>query len=346
MRIVPCSQKYGYMARARSIIIINKTYQDLAEQFYKYLLRLGYNPKSSRSRYNYLCEFLSWLEQKGELEITKITANQINQFYSYISERPSKKDGGILSQKTTHSHMRNVKDLFMMLQNEGQIKSNPCSTLKFPYPREKAERTVLTQVEITALYKASETAQERAILSLAYGCGMRAGELTKCNIEDVRLKEKILIVPDGKGSKRRVVPISSGVVKDLSDYYYNERETLTKGRDYERAYSVGADVRGTSGGVNRKAGGNAEAFMLNSRGGRMNKWTYNKYLKRIINRTENQVIKDKEITIHNLRHSIATHLLEQGIPVEQVRLFLGHSQLETTQIYTHISRRQLKELVQ
>ena len=86
--------------------------------------------------------------------------------------------------------------------------------------------------------------------------------------------------------------------------------------------------------------------MLHSRGGRMNKWTYNKYLKRIIERTENQAIKDKQITIHNLRHSIATHLLEQGIPVEQVRLFLGHSQLETTQIYTHISRRQLKELVQ
>ena len=313
------------MARARSIIIVNTSYQDLAEKFYKYLLRLGYNPKSSRSRYNYLCEFLHWLEQKGELEITKITTSQINQYYQYISERPSKKDGGILSQKTTHSHMRNVRDLFMMLQNEGQIKSNPCSTLKFPYPREKAERTVLDQDEITALYKATQTAQERAVLSLAYGCGMRAGELTKCNIEDVRLKEKILIVPDGKGSKRRVVPISSGVVKDLSDYYYNEREGLTKGRDYKPKET---------------------AFMLNSRGGRMNKWTYNKYLKRIIERTENQTIKDKQITIHNLRHSIATHLLEQGIPVEQVRLFLGHSQLETTQIYTHISRRQLQNLMQ
>jgi len=312
------------MARARSIIIVNTSYQDLAEKFYKYLLRLGYNPKSSRSRYNYLCEFLHWLEQKGELEITKITTYQINQHYQYISERPSKKDGGILSQKTTHSHMRNVRDLFEMLLNEGQIKSNPTSTLNFPYPRHRAERTVLNQEEIQALYRASETAQERAILSLAYGCGMRAGELTKCNIEDVRLKEKILIVPDGKGSKRRVVPISSGVVKDLSDYYYNEREALTKGRDYKPKET---------------------AFMLNSRGGRMNKWTYNKYLKRIIERTENQAIKDKQITIHNLRHSIATHLIEQGIPVEQVRQFLGHSQLETTQIYTHISKQQIKNLM-
>jgi site-specific recombinase XerD len=114
------------------------------------------------------------------------------------------------------------------------------------------------------------------------------------------------------------------VVNDLADYYYNERDELTKGRDY-------------------KPGENA--FMLHSRGGRMRKHTYNKYLKAIIERTGNEAIKEKQITIHSLRHSIATHLLEQGIAVEQVRMFLGHSQLETTQIYTHISKEQLKELI-
>jgi integrase/recombinase XerD len=85
--------------------------------------------------------------------------------------------------------------------------------------------------------------------------------------------------------------------------------------------------------------------MLHSRGGRMHKWTYNKYLKRIIEGTENEAIKKKQITIHNLRHSIATHLVEQGVAVEQVRQFLGHSQLETTQIYTHISRATLQKLM-
>ncbi|QMU65826.1 MAG: tyrosine-type recombinase/integrase [Flavobacteriaceae bacterium] len=197
--------------------------------------------------------------------------------------------------------------------------------MQFPYPKAREERTVLDQEEIKQLYKASETAQERAILSLAYGCGLRVGELVNCNIEDIRLREKIIIIPKGKGNKRRVVPLSNGVVKDLADYYYNERESLTKGRDYNPKES---------------------AFMLHSRGGRMQKGTYNKHLKILVERTENQEIKDKEITIHNLRHSIATHLLEQGIPVEQVRLFLGHSQLETTQIYTHISRKQIENLMQ
>ncbi len=316
------------MGRPKNIIVVNEEYQALAESFYRYLLRLGYNAKGCKSRYNYLCEFLHWMEQQGYTKIEKITAQEISNYYNYISERPIKKPtskSGILNQKTTHSHMRIIRDLFIMLQNEGKVKTNPCSTLKFHYPRETEERTILDQGEIKQLYKVAETAQEKAILSLAYGCGLRVGELVSCNIEDIRLREKILIVPKGKGNKRRVVPISSGVVKDLADYYYKERETLTKGRGFK---------------VNERA------FMLHSRGGRMRNYTYNKHLRRIIERTQNRAIKDKEISIHNLRHSIATHLLEQGIPVEQVRMFLGHSQLETTQIYTHISKRQLKELIQ
>ncbi|QYH39521.1 tyrosine-type recombinase/integrase [Algoriphagus sp. NBT04N3] len=132
---------------------------------------------------------------------------------------------------------------------------------------------------------------------------------------------------DSAGRKRQQkagCTLSNGVVNDLANYFYNERDELTKGRDYKL---------------------NQNSFMLHSRGGRMRTHTYNKYLKAIIERTGNEAIKEKQITIHSLRHSIATHLLEQGIAVEQVRMFLGHSQLETTQIYTHISKEQLKELI-
>lgn len=312
------------MGRPSNIIVVSEVYRKLAEQFFTYQKRLGYTPKSNKARFNYLNEFLEWLEKQGMLDITQIQAPDINRYYGYISSRPSKKDGGALSQKTTHSHMRIIRDLFEMLLRNGEIPINPCSTLNFPYPKGSEERTVLDQDEIKQLYQATETAQERAILSLAYGCGLRVGELVKCNVEDIRLREKILIVPEGKGNKRRVVPMSSGVAKDLSNYYYNERDELTKGRDFKP---------------------NQNAFMLHSRGGRMQKDTYNKHLKVLIERTGNLELKEKQITVHSLRHSIATHLLEQGIAVEQVRMFLGHSQLETTQIYTHISKEQLKELV-
>lgn len=313
------------MGRPSNIIVVNQDYQKLAQTFYEYQKRLGYVPNSYKARFNYLNEFLSWLETGGNTDITSVTAVEVQNYYHYISERPSKKDGGILSQKTTHSHLRIVRDLFEMLLQQNKIAINPTSTLKFPYPKEIINpRNVVTQEEIIQLYEVCNTAQERAILSLAYGCGLRASELENCNIEDIKLKEKILIVPKGKGNKRRVIPLSNGVIKDLSNYYYNERDILTKGRDYKP---------------------NLNAFMLHSRGGRMHDDTYNKYLKAIIERTENETLKEKQITIHCLRHSIATHLLEQGIPVEQVRLFLGHSQLETTQIYTHINKKQMENLM-
>lgn len=312
------------MGRPSNIVVVSADYQKLAEQFFTYQKRLGYTAKSNKARFNYLNEFLEWLERQGLLDITQIQAPDINRYYGYISSRPSKKDGGALSQKTTHSHMQIIRDLFEMLLRSGQIQINPTSTLNFPYPKEREERAVLDQDEIKALYRVTETAQERAILSLAYGCGLRVGELVKCNVEDIRLREKILIVPQGKGNKRRVVPLSKGVINDLAGYYYNERDELAKGRHYKP---------------------NSTAFMLHSRGGRMQKWTYNQHLKNLIERTGNAAIKEKQITIHSLRHSIATHLLEQGIAVEQVRMFLGHSQLETTQIYTHISQKQLEVLI-
>ena len=331
------------MGRPKNIIVVNKTYRTLAETYYRYLLRIGYNAESCQSRKNYLEEFLHWLACQGHPQIEKISPTDIVRYYNYISERPSKQDGGLLNQKTTHSHMRNIRKVFCMLQEQSEpdgqpkIITNPTSGLKFPYPKETAARNILDQQEIQALYIVSETAQERAILSLAYGCGLRVGELTNCNIEDIRLREKILIVTKGKGNKRRVVPLSSGVAKDLAAYYYQEREGGALRNDPVDHFSERASLQ-------RKDA--ASAFMLNSRGRRMRKGTYNKHLKILIERTQNQVIKEKQITIHNLRHSIATHLLEQGIPVEQVRVFLGHSQLETTQIYTHISSKQIENLMQ
>ena len=103
------------MGRPSNIIVVSEDYRKLAEQFFTYQKRLGYTRKSNKARFNYLNEFLEWLERQGLLSIAQIQAPEINRYYSYISSRPSKKDGGALSQKTTHSHMRIIRDLFEML---------------------------------------------------------------------------------------------------------------------------------------------------------------------------------------------------------------------------------------
>ncbi|MCE2497247.1 MAG: tyrosine-type recombinase/integrase [Flavobacteriales bacterium] len=197
------------MGKPSKIIITSEHFYRLAERFYRHLLQLGYHPKSCRSQYHYLREFLSWLETKGKERIEKITSEDIARYYDYISQRPNKTTGGILNPKTTHAHMRIVRDLFELLVQEKQITQSPCSALRFPYPKGGELRVVLSWEQTCELYRASQNAQERAILSLSYGCGLRVGELVGCNVGDIRLRERILIVPKGKGNKRRVVPMSS-----------------------------------------------------------------------------------------------------------------------------------------
>lgn len=308
------------MGRPRSIILVNTSYQKKAKEFLDHLLMLGHSEHGAGTKHRYVQDFLHYAESNAIQEIKLITASLINDFYNYTTQRPNKKTGEELSLKTSWHYMRSIELFFMMLQSAGEVEINPTATLKFPYPVYTGEeRTALTQEEVKLLYHHCNSYQERAILSLAYGCGLRVGELVSCNIEDIKLREGLLIVPAGKFNKRRVVPMSKGVIEDVSNYFY-----------HDRIYTEAKDIK---------------AYMLHSKGGRMQKDTYNKYLKRIIQRTGSQSIIEKDITIHNLRHSIATHLLEEKMPLEQVRMFLGHSQLETTEIYTHISEVQLKELI-
>jgi integrase/recombinase XerD len=314
------------MSRRTTIYLTDATYRELADNYYTHLMEIGYNARSNKTRYYNLCEFLCWLESQNKQDLYKLKPIDIQHYYTHIKNRPNKRNTGVLNPRTAHSHMRIVNSFFMLLQHQGAIRINPCSALYFPYPEDNVTiRQILTKEEITLLYQSADSHRERAILSLAYGCGLRAGEMQNCNLSDIHFREKILIVPKGKGNKRRIVPLSKGVITDLLDYYHHDREELKQHKNYKPAET---------------------AFMLNAKGRRMKLYTFNKYLKRIIECTGNDKLMDKQITIHSLRHSIATHLLEQGVKVEQVRQFLGHSQLETTQIYTHIDATQLNKLIQ
>lgn len=296
-----------------------------ADRYLDHLRKLGHGDQGARTKYNHLHEFLRWAELKGIEKIEELSPEQVTRHYSYLQQRPNTRTGEPLSLKSLHHHIQALKHYFKMLQAEGRILIDPMSALKFPTPKrdEGEKREILSQEEVKELYQHTVNHQEKAILSIAYGCGLRVSELVAMDIADIKLREGILIVRKGKGSKRRVVPMSGRVIEDLSEYYDNEREALTQGRDYKKGQ---------------------QAFMLNSRGGRMQKYTYNKRLRAMILRTGNEEIERRKITIHNLRHSIATHLIERGVSVEQVREFLGHSQLESTEVYTRISRKQIKQM--
>jgi len=305
------------MGRLGRHIIYTEFYQNEAKTFSEYLSTIGYNQKSCRSRYLSLKDFFSFLESRKVFEIKEVTAFDVSEFYRQVKERKSLRGGQPLKEKTVYDIIRCVQMYFGYLLDLHKIKINPASHIKCRIYRPKPQRTVFTQSEIQELYRATEAPQERAILHVAYGCGLRASEVCNLNKEDIRTSENLLIVQSGKNNKRRLVPVNESVMKELQDFIFS---------------------------IENKN----EFVFYNHTGSRMQIGTLNRCLKKIINRTDfGKRFTDEEmgkIGIHTLRHSIATHLLENGMKLEQVQVFLGHSHRETTEIYTHISQQQINSL--
>ncbi|HRJ37047.1 MAG TPA: tyrosine-type recombinase/integrase [Flavobacteriales bacterium] len=180
-------------------------------------------------------------------------------------------------------------------------------------------RNVVTLAEIRLLFNACADKRERALLSIAYGCGLRRTEIVRLNREDVDLTEGILTVREGKFGKTRTVPLSDFVLKDLREYVIQERPKLLE------------------------FGEGTQSFFVNNQGNRMQGLAMLTYLKKIIDRTKDQKLKQKGITLHCLRHSIATHLLDNGAEMEFVQRMLGHTMIDTTHIYS--KRRKQKKII-
>lgn len=309
------------MIKKRITLFQSQEYAIAAAEFYRYLKTIGYVANSCRNGELNVSDFLLFMEQQNKYQLAEITTKDLWIYFDYLQKKPNKVKGGKVSASTICQKLRHIEHFFSFLQNGGQIVQNPYHGFSYqPAKQEAKERNILSITEIELLYAYAENMQERAMLSLAYGCGLRAGEIERLNTEDINFKGKLLIVQSGKGNKRRAVPMAQAVAECLEEYY-NE----------ERIYAVSEERR---------------AFLLNRRGRRFREFNGNHWLKRMISRTGNPALTAKHITLHCLRHSIATHLIESGMDMEKVRDFLGHYFLETTEIYTHIRQKQINKLIE
>jgi integrase/recombinase XerD len=303
--------------------IYTETYQEHAKNYKRHLDILGLKPQTTQSRYLYLKEFFYWLENRNIFKIEEATTQEIASYHEYLTAKISQRTREPIKKKSRYDHMRNLQQFLGHLLEMGIIKSSPASHLKFRNPTEKVERFIFSQDQIKALYKVA-TLLDRSILHIGYGCGLRVNEISQLNKTDIRITEKLLIVEKGKNSKRRLVPISQKVAEELQQFIFS-----TGGEPPQEIKKSDA------------------VFTLN-KGQRMQEWTFNKKLKQLILKTEfgKRLPAEalRKIGIHNLRHSIATHLLQNGMKLEQVQTFLGHSHIESTEIYTHISQHQINTI--
>jgi integrase/recombinase XerD len=276
----------------------------ITTDFKSYLTQIGYQKNTVQMLPSNLKEFLLYTAK----ELENINKIDVLEYHKYIKTRPKKRGIGLLSESMVNHHVYALKVFFNYQMELGVITQNPMSTLTFEKPKSKP-REILSQQEINELFEICQSHKEKAILSLCYGLGLRRMEVQNLKLADLDFEHLMAYVREGKGKKRRIVPMTQAIANHLKNYIQFERKSKSN------VNTVLCSVIGTSMSGNR----------------------INSLMKKTVERLE----LDKNITLHSLRHSVATHLLENGLKLEVVRDFLGHKHLETTQIYTRINMKRL-----
>jgi len=285
---------------------LNPLHRRLHAGFGEWLRILNFDASSQRDMPKMLREFLSYLESNSCHSPENITGSLLESYLEYLHQRPNKRKGGAISKNYIRKHLQVVRKFAGYLADSG----NGSFEVKLKLVgRSTNIKDVLTREEVNKLYQCTGDdiygLRDRAMLALYYGCGLRKNEGMALDVSDILLEKELVLVRKGKGYKARYVPLTGNNKSDLENY-------LNYGRPY------------------LKNGKNEEALLLNRVGRRLRD-----PFGRLVRLREAAGIK-KVIGLHTLRHSIATHLLQSGMGLEHIQRFLGHSSLESTQIYTHI----------
>lgn len=304
--------------------IISPQFKQLETSFANWLQTLNYSQETIKTRKRNIKEFLLYLERCQITTIETITDYKAKRFKRYLKRRENKLYGSGLMNASINVGISSVNKFFEYLQQMGKPTPENLEYVEESYK----PRNILSLQEINLLYetthqthhfvstetKAKQEAvsqRDRAMLSVFYGCGLRKSEGTNLVVNDILSERKLIHVRKGKGSKERHVPVTGKNLEHITEYLQNGRTFLLNQNE-------------------------TDSFFINQYGTACSDQALTARLKRLTKNSGNAVLQDKKPSLHSLRHSIATHLLQQGMEIEMIQKFLGHSSLESTQIYTHI----------
>lgn len=316
----------------KSLPLKNHSFRYLEQSFKEWLDIQGFADTTVYNLPTHVRELLHYLEAQGVSQIKELEIKHIYAYYEKLKERAHQRRSGGLSSGHLNKHIQALKKFTEYLRKVGRIQ---LPALKLECKEEDRSPTFLTEAEIKALFKSSYLigerkpntseavigalqSRDRAMLSVYYGCGLRRNEGVHLNLSDINFDSMLLHVRKGKNYKERLVPISKISIKYLKEYIYDHRNQLVKSST-------------------------VDALFLSHRGMRMQGQSLFIRLKLLQQRSGDLNLLEKEIGLHTLRHSIATHLLAAGMGIESISKFLGHSSLESTQIYTHLARVEVEQ---
>ncbi|MTI68308.1 MAG: site-specific tyrosine recombinase XerD [Firmicutes bacterium] len=285
--------------------------------------------------HNHIKSFITYLKEDRELSKNTIESykRDLNQFNSFLTENNNnvvnanktiiitylmylKRKGRATS--TVSRSLASIRSFYQYLLNENMIKKDPTINLKSP-KQEKKLPEILTPKEVEILLDQPNSnnakgVRDRAMLELLYAAGVRVSELVALDVGDINLKMGFISCSKDT-SNERVIPIGSVSIKTLSLYIEEYREEFVKQKD-------------------------ENALFVNYYGTRLSRQGFWKIIKSYTSKAN----INKKITPHTLRHSFAVHLLQNGADLKSVQEMLGHSDISTTQIYTHINKNRIKKV--
>ena len=293
--------------------LINPLYIRLQAGFSQWLRILNFEPTSPRDMPKMLTEFLIWLQDHNCHRPHDIRQEHLKKYMEHLHERPSKTAAGAISLNYIRKHLQVIRKFSRYLTESGQESFTVKQRIK---GKSSNVKSILNLTEISSLYEAVKDdtlgLRDKAILALYYGCGLRKNEGANINVKDILLDKELVYVRKGKGYKERYVPLAGTGKADLENYILYGRPLLATDKK-------------------------EDALLLNVNGTRLSGHMAYERLQKL-----KAIAKIKKPAgLHTLRHSIASHLLHSGMALEQIQRFLGHSSMESTQIYTHLKHEQI-----
>ena len=280
---------------------------DLIDQFIDfYWLTTGASKNTLSAYRSDLKIFSKWLNNNSLIDVDK---KQIQDYFSY------RKDSNI-SASTQSRMLTCLHSFYQFLSDKKNLKIDPTEQLDYPKLEKKLPIFFNVQ-EVERLLEAPNSKslfgqRDRAMLELLYSCGLRVSELINLSYHNINLKDEFIRI-HGKGNKERLLPMGEIAIDYLTKYELNSRPALLKN-------------------------GQSDSYFLSNRGSAMSRQNFFYIIKDYASKAG----IDKPLSPHSLRHAFATHLVQKGADLRSVQLMLGHSDISSTQLYTHIQNAQLK----
>jgi integrase/recombinase XerD len=279
----------------------------------------NYSERTVENRENNLRLFITWCDERGVTQPQEVTRPILERYqrYLFLYRKP---DGEALSGGSQVKRLEPIRGWFRWLVRQNRILSNPAADLEMPRMEKRLPKHILSAEEAERILNVPDVTsamglRDRAMLETLYSTGVRRSELVALKVHDIDFDRGTLMVRQGKGRRDRLIPIGARALAWIRKYLNEARPQLMMGDDDRTLYLT---IQG-------------EAVDINTLG-------------RLVNGYIRQSGLEKSGSCHLFRHTMATLMLENGADVRFVQAMLGHADLKTTQIYTHVAIRALKDI--